>query len=92
MAEHDDVPIAARDAAPGVPTASPWGPDDELGMLNLITPESRARILAEADATRMFDLSVDFFPGMPSWTATGDQSYGIWPSHTPSGQMRLDFR
>ena len=41
-------------------------------MLNLITPESRRRVLEDVDPGRVFDLSVDYFVGMPSWTANGD--------------------
>ena len=84
--DETDAPIAARTAERHKVTRSPFGPEDEIGMLNLITPASRARIMAEADYETMFDLSVDFFPGMPSWTATGDPSYQIWMSHTPRGQ------
>jgi kynurenine formamidase len=79
--------IAARLASFQQPTRSPFGPGDEIGMLNLITPSSRARILAEADAERLFDLSVDFFLGMPTWTAAGDPSFQMWMSHTPAGQI-----
>ncbi|MBI3967660.1 MAG: cyclase family protein [Chloroflexi bacterium] len=83
----DDDRIAARRARFREASASPFGPADEVGMLNLVTPESRARVLAAADASTLFDLSVEYFPGMPSWTATGDPSYQIWMSHTPSGSI-----
>ena len=87
----EDAPIAVHNAEFRKVTKSPFGPDDEIGMLNLITPESRARIMAEADATTMFDLSVEFFQGMPSWTAFGDPPYQIWMTHTPEGQ-KVDNR
>jgi kynurenine formamidase len=83
--------IAAQNTTYREPTRSPFGPDDEIGMLNLITRDSRARVLAEADATRLFDLSVDYHLGMPTWTAAGDPSFQMWMSHTPSGQI-LDER
>ena len=38
---------------------SPWGPDDEIGALNLITPDRRSSALAQVDGSRVFDLSVD---------------------------------
>jgi hypothetical protein len=38
---------------------SPWGPDDEIGRLNWITPESRAEILGRLNGHGLFDLSVD---------------------------------
>ena len=54
---------------------SPWGPDDQIGTLNMMTPESRQAVLARADARRVFDLSVDYFVGMPSWHLLGDPRY-----------------
>ena len=64
---------------------SPWGPDDEIGRLNRMTPQSHAAILGRVDASRCFDLAVDYFVGMPSWTEAGDPKYDIWMSHTPRG-------
>ncbi|MDX1291758.1 MAG: cyclase family protein [Hyphomonas sp.] len=64
---------------------SPWGAEDELGRLNLITPASRAEIMARVSADRVYDLSVDYFVGMPSWQAAGDPHYQIWMTHTPHG-------
>ena len=77
--------IAARRAQAGVPSPSPFGAEDEIGMLNLITPESRRRVLASVAGRRVFDLSVDFFLGMPSWIANGDMPFQIWMNHTPAG-------
>jgi kynurenine formamidase len=82
-------PIAARSAQEGSPSTSPFGPDDEIGMLNLITSESRRRVLESVDPGRVFDLSVDYFVGMPSWTANGDMSFQVWLNHTPAG-TRID--
>jgi kynurenine formamidase len=65
---------------------SPWGPDDEIGRLNWMTPESQAAVLAAADASRPFDLAVEYFMGMPSWTVLGDPKYDIWLTHTPRGE------
>lgn len=73
------------------PSKSPWGPEDEIGRLNLITPESRAKVLDSIDITQSFDISVDYFVGMPSWSAAGDQSYQIWMTHTPSGTLNDDL-
>jgi kynurenine formamidase len=87
MAEIDAPPVAALDAVRHEVSRSPFGPEDQIGMLNLITAESRSRIMAEADWATVFDLSVDFFVGMPSWTETGDPPYQIWMSHTPRGQV-----
>src|ERR1700754_1852976 len=64
---------------------SPYGPDDERGALNLLTPARAAAILARADASTVYDLSIDYFVGMPSFQAAGDPSYQIYLSHTPGG-------
>ncbi len=64
---------------------SPWGADDELGRLNLMTAASRAQILARVDGAKAYDLSVDYFIGMPSWQAAGDPHYRMWMTHTPRG-------
>lgn len=66
---------------------SPWGPDDELGALNHLRPEVRADVLARADPSRVYDLSVDYFVGMPSFVGAGDPSYQIFMSHTPQGTV-----
>jgi kynurenine formamidase len=61
---------------------------DEIGRLAWMTPESRAAALTEADASRPFDLAVDYFMGMPAWTVLGDPKYDIWLTHTPQGEGR----
>jgi kynurenine formamidase len=64
---------------------SPWGPDDEIGRLNWITPESQRAILERLDGTRIFDLSVAFTLDMPTWHL--DMKYEIWMTHTPQGSI-----
>ncbi|MBC3767299.1 cyclase family protein [Neptunicella marina] len=66
---------------------SPWGEDDELGQLNQMTAQKRIRLMATADWSRVFDLSVEYFIGMPSWQAAGDPTYQIWMTHTPKGSV-----
>ena len=44
--------------------------EDEIGMLNLIDAASRDAIMKRADASRVYDLSVDNFVGMPGWIST----------------------
>ncbi|WP_455281289.1 cyclase family protein [Cupriavidus necator] len=66
---------------------SPWGPDDEIGRLNLMTPQSRADVLGRLDGRRVYDLSVEYFIGMPGWHAAGDPRYQFWMTHTPSGTL-----
>jgi kynurenine formamidase len=70
---------------------SPFGPEDELGALNLLTAASQAGVLARADGSRAYDLSVDYFVGMPSFQAAGDPSYQIYMSHTPGGTVVDDL-
>jgi kynurenine formamidase len=38
------------------------------------------------DASRPFDLSVEYFAGMPSWTKLGDPPYDIWLTHDPRSE------
>lgn len=64
---------------------SPWGPDDEIGTLNMMTAQSRQAVLARADASRLYDLSVEYFVGMPSWHLLGDPRYQYWLTHSPRG-------
>jgi kynurenine formamidase len=67
--------------------SSPYGPDDELGALNKLTGASQASILARADGSRVYDLSIDYFVGMPSFQAAGDPAYQIFMSHSPAGTV-----
>lgn len=66
---------------------SPWGPEDELGRLNLMTAASRAAVLSRLDSRAIYDLSVEYFIGMPSWQAVGDPQYQFWMTHTPDGTV-----
>jgi kynurenine formamidase len=67
--------------------SSPWGSDDEIGRLNLITEASRSAILSRISGGDTYDLSVEYFIGMPSWQAAGDPHYRIWMTHTPHGTV-----
>jgi len=77
-----DYGIKAGKARP-----SEWGPEDEHGATNRVTPERRAEIMSQIDGSRVYDLSVDYFVGMPSFQAAGDPAYQIWMSHTPRGTV-----
>jgi kynurenine formamidase len=66
---------------------SPWGPDDEIGRLNLMTPASQQAVLSRISGGASYDLSVEYFIGMPSWQAAGDPHYRIWMTHTPHGTV-----
>lgn len=66
---------------------SPWGEDDELGRLNLMTPASQASILSRIGGGQIYDLGVEYYIGMPSWQAAGDPHYRMWMTHTPNGTI-----
>jgi hypothetical protein len=82
--------IAAHGAAFRRATQSPFGSDDEIGMLNLIDATSRQTVMDRADPSRVYDLSVDNFVGMPGWFGAEDQPYQIWMTHTPRGEEADD--
>lgn len=75
------------EAADRLVGVSPWGPDDEIGRLNLMTDQSRAQVLSRIRGGKSYDLSVEYFIGMPSWQAAGDPHYRIWMTHTPDGTV-----
>ena len=81
---------AAVAAAPEQVGISPWGPKDEIGRLNLITPASRRAILSRVSGQKIYDLAVDFYIGMPSFQAAGDPPYQMWMTHTPHGNVVAD--
>lgn len=66
---------------------SPWGTGDEIGRLNLITAKSQQAILSRLSGGTAYDLSVEYFIGMPSWQAAGDPHYRIWMTHSPHGTV-----
>lgn len=78
-------PLFERDGV--TVSRSPWGPEDNIGRLNMMTAESRQAVLSRADGSRVFDLAVDYFLGMPSWAAAGDPRYQVWMTHTPEGSV-----
>ena len=83
--------IAAYNAKVRVASMSPFGPDDQIGMVNLMDSESIRRVMSEIDPHKVFDLAVDYFVGMPSFTLAGDPPYQIWMSHTPAGSIVDDL-
>ncbi|HRX00319.1 MAG TPA: cyclase family protein [Cyclobacteriaceae bacterium] len=66
---------------------SPWGPDDEIGTLNLMTEFSRHDVLSKISSGKTYDLSVNYFVGMPSFHSLGDPGYQYWLTHTPNGTI-----
>ena len=70
---------------------SPWGPDDEIGALNMMNEASKLAVLGKIKSGKTYDLSVDLFMGMPSCCAAfGDPRFHIWMTHTPRGTRVLD--
>jgi kynurenine formamidase len=71
--------------AKNVAARSPWGPDDEIGTLNMMNDASRLKVLREVTGGKVYDLAVDLFVGMPlCCTPFGDPSFQIWMTHTPA--------
>ncbi|MFZ6009500.1 MAG: cyclase family protein [Bacteroidota bacterium] len=66
---------------------SPWGKDDEIGTLNMMTAESRLQALDAIKAGKVYDLSVEYFVGMPGFNMMGDPTYQYWLTHTPRGTI-----
>jgi kynurenine formamidase len=85
--EQTKQKIAAFNATFRQASTSPFGPDDEIGMLNLMTPDSSRAVLGNADAGKIVDLAVDYFVGMPSWAPAGDPPFQMWMTHTPTGTV-----
>src|SRR5215212_6231742 len=79
--------IAALNAKYRTVSRSPFGEGDEIGMVNLMDASSIQQVMSEADFGKVFDLAVDYFIYMPSWTGAGDPPFQIWMSHTPSGTV-----
>lgn len=66
---------------------SPWGTADEIGTLNMMTEESKLKILLKIRSGKTYDLSVEYFVGMPSFHMLGDPAYQFWLTHTPRGTV-----
>ncbi len=71
--------------AKNVAAKSPWGPDDEIGTLNMMTDASRFDVLKQVAGGKVYDLGVELFVGMPTCCAPfGDPTFQIWMTHTPA--------
>ncbi|GAA4012692.1 cyclase family protein [Streptomyces plumbiresistens] len=87
VTEEEKSLIAARSAIAREATKSPFGSDDQIGMLNVINADSMRMALANVDPRKVYDMSTDFFPGMPSYDTNGDMSFQYWLTHTPRDEM-----
>lgn len=66
---------------------SPWGSADEIGALNRISPESILKVVQRVKSGKTYDLSVEYYVGMPSYYFLGQPRYQIWNVHTPQGTI-----
>src|SRR5690606_6444552 len=60
---------------------------DEIGTLNMMTDASRIKVLSHIKSGKTYDLSVEYFVGMPSFHSLGDPGYQYWLTHTPNGTI-----
>lgn len=66
---------------------SPWGPEDQIGTLNMMTETTQLEVLSKVRSGKSYDLSVEYFVGMPSFHSLGDPGYQYWLTHTPHGTV-----
>jgi kynurenine formamidase len=66
---------------------SPWGKTDEIGTLNMMTDKSKLEVLTKITSGKNYDLSVEYFVGMPSFHMLGDPAFQYWLTHTPRGTV-----
>ena len=70
--------------------SNPYGSHDEIGRLNELATGQLASVLLRVEPSRVYDLSVEYFVGMPNWTITGDPPFQIWLTARPSGEVLDD--
>jgi kynurenine formamidase len=68
----------------------PYGTNDQIGRLNELADGKLAQVLLRVDPRRVYDLSVEYFVGMPNWTMTGDPAFQMWLTARPSGEILDD--
>jgi kynurenine formamidase len=66
---------------------SPWGANDEIGTLNMMNEQSQLQTFRSIGSGKAYDLSVEYFVGMPSFNVLGDPGYQYWLTHTPHGTI-----
>ena len=76
---------AQAQIAKNVAAKSPWGPNDEIGTLNMMTDATRLDALKQVAGGKVYDLSVEMFIGMPTCCVPfGDPNFQIFMTHTPA--------
>ena len=53
----------------------------------MMNESSKLKILSSIGSGKVYDLSVEYFVGMPSFDALGDPGYQYWLTHTPDGTV-----
>jgi kynurenine formamidase len=69
------------------PGVSPWGATDQIGSLNMMSDGNNLALFSRIATGKVYDLGVEYFIGMPSFTALGDPPYQFWMTHTPHGNL-----
>ncbi|MHA4810937.1 cyclase family protein [Flavitalea flava] len=69
------------------PGVSPWGEADEIGSLHMMSDSNNLALFSAIRTGKVYDLGVEYFIGMPSFTALGDPPYQFWMTHTPHGTL-----
>ncbi|SEW51459.1 cyclase family protein [Chitinophaga arvensicola] len=70
---------------------SPWGKADEIGTLNMMSDKNNLALFSKIKTGKVYDLGVEYFVGMPGFTALGDPAYQFWLTHTPRGTIVGDI-
>jgi kynurenine formamidase len=79
---------AAAQTDKSMAAKSPWGPNDEIGTLNMMTDSSRLEVLTQVSGGKVYDLGVELFVGMPTCCAPfGDPTFQIWMTHIPAREQ-----
>lgn len=68
----------------------PYGENDQIGRLNELAGGQLMNVLLRVDPGRVYDLSVEYFVGMPNWTLANDPAFQIWMTARPSGEALDD--
>jgi kynurenine formamidase len=78
-------PAANGEKASNVVSKSPWGAEDEIGTLNMMSETSSFEILKRIASGKVYDLGVDLFTGMPNCCAMlGAPDYHFFTTQRPA--------
>lgn len=66
---------------------SRWGPDDEIGALNLVTPELVRRAAGRVKTGKVYNLAHVLEPGIPVHWVNGAFHYSTFRSHSDTGKL-----